>query len=196
MLARGLLAAAREGLNVAPSMTRSISTVKLPDMPYDYGALEPYISGHIMELHHTKHHAAYVANLNKALEQQAEAEAKGDVSKIISLQSAIKFNGGGHINHDIFWTNLIPAKDFAPPSGELKAQIEAQWKSLDNFIATFSAQTAAVQVRPPSPTPATTFPAPREPNGGGIGVPVSTNTPACRARHRHTAHTTSHNTRA
>ncbi|EFJ40809.1 superoxide dismutase [Mn] [Volvox carteri f. nagariensis] len=145
MLARGLLAAAREGLSAAPGMTRSICTVKLPDLPYSYGALEPYISGHIMELHHAKHHAAYVANLNKALEQQAEAEAKGDVSKLITLQGAIKFNGGGHINHDIFWTNLIPAKDFEPPSGELKTMIEAQWKSLDSFISTFNAQTAAVQ---------------------------------------------------
>lgn len=95
MLARGILAAAREGFNGTPALSRSITAVKLPDMPYSYGALEPYISGHIMELHHTKHHAAYVTNLNKALEQQAEAEAKGDVAKVISLQSAIKFNGGG-----------------------------------------------------------------------------------------------------
>lgn len=100
MLARSLLAAAREGLNIAPSMKRSISTLKLPDMPYDYGALEPIISGQIMELHHSKHHAAYVANYNKAIEQQSEAEAKGDVAKVIALQSAIKFNGGGerHMN--------------------------------------------------------------------------------------------------
>lgn len=79
----------------SPALTRSMSSVKLPDLPYDYGALEPYISGHIMELHHQKHHATYVANLNKAMEQQAEAESKGDVAKVISLQSAIKFNGGG-----------------------------------------------------------------------------------------------------
>ncbi len=59
------------------------------------GALEPYISGHIMELHHGKHHAAYVANLNKALEQLAEAEHKNDVAKMIALQDSIKFNGGG-----------------------------------------------------------------------------------------------------
>ncbi len=95
MLARGLLSAAREGWSAAPSMTRSISSIKLPELPYSYSALEPFISGHIMELHHAKHHAAYVANLNKALEQQAEADSKCDVSKIITLQSAIKFNGGG-----------------------------------------------------------------------------------------------------
>lgn len=68
---------------------------KLPDLPYDYSALEPYISGQIMELHHGKHHATYVANLNKGLEQLAEAEHKKDVAKMIALQEAIKFNGGG-----------------------------------------------------------------------------------------------------
>jgi Fe-Mn family superoxide dismutase len=75
--------------------TRGIATIKLPDLPYSPGALEPYISGHIMELHHSKHHATYVANLNKAMEQLAEAEAKNDVAKMIALQETIKFNGGG-----------------------------------------------------------------------------------------------------
>jgi Fe-Mn family superoxide dismutase len=83
--------------NNATSMnaTRGMATFKLPDLPYNPGALEPYISGHIMELHHGKHHATYVANLNKALEQLAEAEHKGDVAKMIALQDSIKFNGGG-----------------------------------------------------------------------------------------------------
>mmetsp|Transcript_15997 Transcript_15997/g.34568 ORF Transcript_15997/g.34568 Transcript_15997/m.34568 type:complete len:228 (-) Transcript_15997:710-1393(-) len=142
-------AALKDGL--MPSCTslmgavRGIATQKLPDLPYSYSALEPVISGKIMELHHSKHHKAYVDNLNKALEQQAEADRKGDVQKLISLQPAIKFNGGGHINHDIFWTNLCPPKDFQPPSGELLKAIEAKWKSLDNFITTFNTQTAAVQ---------------------------------------------------
>jgi len=68
---------------------------KLPDLPYSPGALEPYISGAIMELHHAKHHNAYVTNLNKALEAAAEAEAKRDVASMIALQEGIKFNGGG-----------------------------------------------------------------------------------------------------
>ncbi|KAG2484702.1 hypothetical protein HYH03_016530 [Edaphochlamys debaryana] len=143
IFARAAAAARESGL--APAMTRAFTSVKLPDLPYHPGALEPYISGAIMELHHGKHHAAYVANFNKAMEQQLEAEHKNDVAKIIALQSAIKFNGGGHVNHDIFWTNLIPHKDYEPPSGELKTLIEAQWKSLDNFQSVFSAQTAAVQ---------------------------------------------------
>jgi Fe-Mn family superoxide dismutase len=77
--------------------SRGISTFKLPDLPYSPGALEPYISGHIMELHHSKHHATYVANLNKAMEQLAEAETKNDVAKMIALQDTIKFNGGGEL---------------------------------------------------------------------------------------------------
>jgi len=74
-------------------VSRSIST--LPDLPYDYSDLNPVIIPEIMELHHKKHHQTYVTNLNNALEQAAEAQEKGDVSKMIGLQSAIKFNGGG-----------------------------------------------------------------------------------------------------
>ncbi|XP_023584033.1 superoxide dismutase [Mn], mitochondrial-like [Trichechus manatus latirostris] len=80
----------------------------LPDLPYDYGALEPYINAQIMQLHHNKHHAAYVNNLNIAEEKYKEALAKDDVTTQIALQPALKFNGGGHINHSIFWTNLSP----------------------------------------------------------------------------------------
>jgi superoxide dismutase len=77
------------------SAARAFSTQKLPDLPYDYSALEPVISAEIMEIHHSKHHATYVTNFNAATEQQAEAEQKGDASKLISLQPAIRFNGGG-----------------------------------------------------------------------------------------------------
>lgn len=124
---------------------RAFSASTLPELPYGYSALEPVISGQIMEIHHSKHHAAYVTNLNKALEQYAEAEHKNDIAKMIALQSAIKFNGGGHVNHAIFWTNLCPEKDFTPPSPELLSLIESKWKTLDNFITTFNNQTAAVQ---------------------------------------------------
>ena len=92
----------------------------LPDLDYDYNALEPVISAEIMQLHHSKHHNTYVTNLNVAEEKLAEAVAKSDVSTAISLQvnivlfcflkndlnnlkGAIKFNGGGHLNHSIFW---------------------------------------------------------------------------------------------
>lgn len=72
-----------------------VAAYKLPELPYAYSALEPVVSGEIMELHHKKHHATYVTNLNKALEEYADAESKKDLQKMISLQSAINFNGGG-----------------------------------------------------------------------------------------------------
>ncbi len=81
---------------------------QLPPLPYDFGDLEPAISAEIMQLHYSKHHQTYVNNLNKALEQHAEAIQKQNLVTIESLLSSIKFNGGGHINHSIFWTNLAP----------------------------------------------------------------------------------------
>lgn len=74
---------------------RGLTTAALPDLDYDYGELQPVISARIMELHHSKHHAAYVTNFNKAQETYADAEAKGDIAKMIALQGALKFNGGG-----------------------------------------------------------------------------------------------------
>lgn len=120
---------------------------KLPDLGYDFNALEPVISAEIMTLHYTKHHATYVANLNKALEQLAEAEQKNDLPPQIALQSAIKFNGGGHINHSIFWTNLAPVNKGGgtPPEGSLAKALDIEFGSLDKFIETFSAKTVAIQ---------------------------------------------------
>jgi superoxide dismutase, Fe-Mn family len=95
-----------------PACTRSIVTQTLPDLPYDYGELEPVVSAKIMKLHHDKHHAAYVANFNIAQEQYAEAEAKGDLQKIIQLQPALKFNGGGEradLCFEEIWDTVEPA---------------------------------------------------------------------------------------
>jgi len=119
----------------------------LPDLAYDYGALEPAISGKIMELHYKKHHNTYLTNLNVAEEKYAEATAKNDLTTQVSLQSAIRFNGGGHLNHSIFWTNLAPKKQGGgePPKGPLLDAINAQWGSLPNFITTISNQTTAIQ---------------------------------------------------
>eukprot|EP00160_Parvularia_atlantis_P011596 Unigene2275_Nuclearia_a/m.7057 Unigene2275_Nuclearia_a/g.7057 ORF Unigene2275_Nuclearia_a/g.7057 Unigene2275_Nuclearia_a/m.7057 type:complete len:227 (+) Unigene2275_Nuclearia_a:37-717(+) len=119
----------------------------LPQLPYEYSALEPAISGQIMELHHTKHHQAYVTNYNTAEEKLQEALAKNDVAAAIALQGALKFNGGGHVNHSIFWTNLAPKKQGggSPPTGPLADAIVAQFGSLQNFVTKFNAQAAGVQ---------------------------------------------------
>jgi Fe-Mn family superoxide dismutase len=85
----------RKGLGLGFAQLRGLQTFSLPELPYAYGALEPAISGEIMQLHHQKHHQAYITNYNKALEQLQDAVAKGDSAVVVKLQSAIKFNGGG-----------------------------------------------------------------------------------------------------
>ncbi len=118
----------------------------LPDLPYDFNALEPVISAEIMQLHYTKHHQGYVTNLNAALDKYAEAEAKQDAAAMIALQPAIRFNGGGHINHSIFWTLLAPPHG-APqePKGALAEKIKKDFGSFDNFKEKFSAMAIAIQ---------------------------------------------------
>ncbi|KAH0538317.1 hypothetical protein FGG08_005091 [Glutinoglossum americanum] len=81
----------------------------LPPLPYAYDALEPHISAQIMTIHHTKHHQAYVTNLNAALASLVTFSQTSDIPAQIALQQAVKFNGGGHINHSLFWENLTPA---------------------------------------------------------------------------------------
>lgn len=115
----------------------------LPDLPYDYGALEPYISADIMKLHHQKHHATYVNNLNVAEEKIAEALAKNDIQTVISLQPALKFNGGGHINHSIFWETLTPHQ--MEPTGDLLAQIKDDYGSFEDMKKVLIAATVGVQ---------------------------------------------------
>src|SRR5687767_4075173 len=73
----------------------------LPDLAYDYGALEPHISGRIMELHHKKHHAGYVKKANEVLEQLDEAREKGDFTKLAALERALAFNLSGHVLHSL-----------------------------------------------------------------------------------------------
>ncbi|KAL5582864.1 hypothetical protein UlMin_015306 [Ulmus minor] len=126
---------------------RGLRTVSLPDLPYDYGALEPAISAEIMQLHHQKHHQTYITNYNKALEQLDEAMAKGDASTVVKLQSAIKFNGGGHINHSIFWNNLAPVREGGgePPKASLGWAIDSQFGSLESLVKKINTDGAALQ---------------------------------------------------
>ena len=116
----------------------------LPELPYDYSALEPAISGKIMELHHSKHHAAYVAGANAALENLAAAREAGDFSKINQFSKDLAFNLGGHTNHTIFWSNLSP-NGGGRPEGELAAAIDDSFGNFDAFQAQFTAVATGIQ---------------------------------------------------
>ncbi|OIW29378.1 superoxide dismutase [Coniochaeta ligniaria NRRL 30616] len=123
-------------------------TYSLPKLPYAYNALKPSISAQIMELHHSKHHQTYITNLNKALQTHSTAVGAGDIAAQIALQPAIRFNGGGHINHSLFWQNLAPpsspdAKTAAAPA--LVAEITKTWGSYDKFKSAFSAALLGIQ---------------------------------------------------
>lgn len=104
----------------------------LPDLQYDYGALEPHISARIMQLHHDKHHKTYVDGANTALEQLGEARTKADFSRIAALEESLAFNLSGHVLHSIFWCNLSPDGG-GKPAGELAAAIERDFGSFDLF---------------------------------------------------------------
>jgi superoxide dismutase, Fe-Mn family len=104
----------------------------LPDLPFDPGALEPHVSGKIIELHHGKHHAAYVKNANTALEKLDAARDKQDFGSIAALERALAFNLSGHVLHSIFWQNLMP-KGGGEPKGALGQQIDRDLGGLATF---------------------------------------------------------------
>jgi Fe-Mn family superoxide dismutase len=116
----------------------------LPDLPYDYAALEPHISGRIMQLHHDKHHAAYVAGANTALAKLAEARESGNLDAVNLHEKNLAFNLGGHVNHSVFWANLSPDGG-DKPVGELAAAIDEFFGSFEGFQKHFTAAAAGVQ---------------------------------------------------
>jgi Fe-Mn family superoxide dismutase len=123
---------------------------ELPDLGYPYDALEPHIDARTMEIHHTKHHGGYVANLNKALEghpylhgASAEELLRHLAALPAEIQTAVRNNGGGHLNHSLFWRVIAPGGSNRP-AGELAAAIDSAFGSFEAFKETFS-QAAATR---------------------------------------------------
>jgi len=125
-----------------------MSNYQLPKLQYDYDSLEPVITKEMLEIHHDKHHRAYVNNLNEVLKKYHEAEQKQDAEKMIKLQDAIQFNGGGHINHSIFWQILTPIKNKGgqiDQDFEIFKAIEKDFSSFEKFQETLSSESIAIQ---------------------------------------------------
>jgi Fe-Mn family superoxide dismutase len=120
------------------------SIYSLPDLPYDYGALEPHISGRIMQLHHDKHHAAYVKGANSALEKLHQVRGKGDFSMISMLEKNLAFNVSGHVLHSVFWTNLSPSGGGAP-TGKLGTLLDDSFDGFASFRAQMTEAASTIQ---------------------------------------------------
>jgi superoxide dismutase, Fe-Mn family len=117
---------------------------EVPPLPYDYSALEPYIDTQTMQLHHDKHHAAYVNNLNAALEKHTELANK-PVEQILrnintvpeDIRTVVRNNGGGHVNHTMFWTIMQPSGG-GNPNGDIADLIQGSFGGFDNFKTKFN----------------------------------------------------------
>ena len=117
---------------------------ELPPLPYDYSALEPYIDEQTMHLHHDKHHQAYVTNLNNALQGQSQFESL-PIEELIrrinevpeSIRTAVRNNGGGHLNHSMFWQIMKP-NGGGEPTGPLASAVTSTFGSFDNFKTQFN----------------------------------------------------------
>ncbi|KAI3404697.1 hypothetical protein KGF56_002531 [Candida oxycetoniae] len=136
--------------NNASAFIGSIRTkYSLPTLDYELDALEPHISGQINDLHYNKHHKTYVDNLNKSIEAAVEAKSKGEIKKLIALQKALNFNGGGYVNHCLWWKNLAPqsAGGGHKPSDDspLGKQIIKQFGSVDKLIEITNGKLAGIQ---------------------------------------------------
>ena len=116
----------------------------LPDLPYDYAALEPHLNGEILELHHDRHHAAYVKGANDTLDQLAEARDKGNFGALVGLEKTLAFNVSGHLLHTLYWQNMSPDGG-GRPEGDLADSITEHFGSFEAFHGQLTAATTAVQ---------------------------------------------------
>ncbi|HZW10796.1 MAG TPA: superoxide dismutase [Phycisphaerales bacterium] len=119
----------------------------LPALPYDYAALEPHIDAQTMRIHHDKHHAGYVAGLNKALAQLAQLRESGDPALVAHWSKQLSFHGGGHINHTLFWHCMAPpsAGGGGEPAGALADAIARDFGAFDGFAWQFKEAAKAVE---------------------------------------------------
>ena len=118
----------------------------LPDLPYDYAALEPHISGHVMELHHDKHHAAYVNGANETLEKLQAVGASCDFATISMLERDLAFHVSGHVLHSVLWTNLSPDSAGQPdPSSALVSVLDDTFGGFDRFRSQMTEAATKVQ---------------------------------------------------
>jgi Fe-Mn family superoxide dismutase len=109
-----------------------MATYTLPELPYDYAALEPHYSAEVLKLHHDKHHAAYVTGANTTLDKLAEARQKDDFAAINQLQKSLAFHLSGHVLHSLLWKNMSP-RGGGQPDGELGAAVKEFFGSFDGF---------------------------------------------------------------
>jgi superoxide dismutase, Fe-Mn family len=116
----------------------------LPELPYDYSALEPHISGQIIELHHDKHHNTYVGGANTTVEKLEAARDKDDFGAIVGLEKTLAFNLSGHVLHSIYWTNMTPDGG-GSAEGDLAAAIDAEFGSFAKFKSQLTQATSTVQ---------------------------------------------------
>jgi len=121
-----------------------MSVYQLPDLKYDYGALAPHLSARILQLHHDKHHAAYVNGANETLEKLAEARKSENFASINQLEKSLAFHISGHKLHTILWTNMTPVSG-VEPTGEIKTLLDTEFGGFDKFKKQFNAASAGVQ---------------------------------------------------
>src|SRR5580698_1478128 len=133
---------------VTRNLRRTVMAFELPPLPYDYAALEPYIDEATMKLHHDKHHQTYVTNLNGAVEKHPELGKKTPEELVKDLASipedvrkVVQNNGGGHVNHTMFWEIMKPSGG-GEPTGAIAAQIKADFGDFETFKKTFNETTA------------------------------------------------------
>lgn len=131
---------------LANTLTHFSDTFSLPLLPYDYNSLEPFIDKETMQIHHSKHHLAYVTNLNKLVisENIKELDIAGVLSKVDNYPVGVRNNAGGHYNHSLFWKLLTPVKEQNAETFKINTALVKQFGTMENFKAEFEKKALSV----------------------------------------------------